>query len=134
MAKASPPFGRNQKQLGDVFIFVFVSAFASARCLSASASLAIAGFAFREERDPLAVGRPLRRAVVAGLRQLRQAAGGGPIEPEFLAEDLLLPVGLLGCDDDGVAVRRNFHRVEAHRVEEFIEREFGLGGLGLGKD
>ncbi len=69
-----------------------------------------------------------------GLRQLGQAPARGAVEPEFFAEDLPIPVGSFRCDDDGVAIRRNFQRREAHRVEEFVERELGLCGLGMGKD
>ena len=69
-----------------------------------------------------------------GLCQLGQAAGRDPIEPEIFAEDLLIPVGSFRSDDDGVAIRRNFQRVEAHRVEEFIQGELGLCSLGLGKN
>ena len=69
-----------------------------------------------------------------GFGQLGQTAGRDPIEPEIFAKDLLLPVGSFRSDDDGVAIRRNFQRVKAHRVEEFIERQLGLCSLGLGKD
>ena len=71
---------------------------------------------------------------MAGLRQLRQAATRDPVEPELFAEDLLLPVGALRFDNYRVAIRRNFHRREANRVEEFIESELGLCGLGVGQD
>ncbi len=122
--------GRNQEQLGDVFIFIFVCVFVVSRvCIFGRCD-----FSFRKKHDPLAVGRPLRRAVVAGLSQLRQAPVRGPVEPELFAEDLLLPVSAFRFDDDRVAIRRNFHRGEAHRVEEFVESELGLCGLGVGQD
>ena len=92
-------------------------------------------FAFGEKRDPLAVGRPLRLGVVAGLRQLNQRAGLAvvAIEPEVLAEDLLVPIGAFGNDDDRMAVGRNLYRREADGVEEFVEREFGFALRGDGE-
>ena len=70
---------------------------------------------------------------MAGLRQLNQGAGFAVvvIEPEIFAEDLLVPVGAVGADDDGIAVGRNLERGEADGVEEFVEGEFGFV-LGYG--
>ena len=53
------------------------------------------------------------------------------IEPEIAAEDLLVPVGALGADDDGIAVGRNLERGKADGVEEFVEGELGFA---LGRD
>jgi hypothetical protein len=47
-------------------------------------------------------------------------------EPEVAAEDLLVPVGAVGGDDDGVAVRRDLDRPEVDGVEELVEDEFGV--------
>ena len=60
---------RNQKQLGGLFFFAVFS-FAVFRI----GIFALGNFALREKRDPLAVGRPLRRGVMTGLRQRRQTA------------------------------------------------------------
>jgi hypothetical protein len=49
------------------------------------------------------------------------------IEPEVAAENLLVPVGTLGADDDRVAVGRNLERGKVNRVEEIVECELGLG-------
>src|SRR5579862_8069075 len=128
--------GRNQKELGDVFLltFVFTLVLILARFSFVVARVgAIAGFgriAFGKERDPLAIGRPLWRSVVARLRQLRQGAAGSAgsgssIEPQIFAVNLLLPVGSLGLNDDRGAVRRNFHGRKANRVKEFVERNVG---------
>src|SRR5579862_809624 len=121
--------GRNQKELGDVLVFTFVFILARFSFVVARVG-AIAGFgriAFGKERDPLAIGRPLRRSVVARLRQLRQGAAGsrGSIEPQVFAVNLLLPVGARGLNDHGGAVRRDRHRRKTHRVKEFVERNVG---------
>jgi hypothetical protein len=76
---------------------------------------------------------------MSGLGQLGQVPRGqagarSSVEPEFLAENLLFPVRLFGCDDNRVAIGRDFYGIEAHRVEEFVEGEFGLGGLSVRKD
>ena len=73
---------------------------------------------------------------MSGLRQLNQIGDGRAalavvvIEPEVGAEDLLVPVGALGADDDGVAVGRNLNRREVDGVEELVERELGLALRG----
>src|SRR5947209_6329508 len=90
------------------------------------------GFALGEEGDPSAVGRPFRFGVMAGLRELDERLGVIAIEPEIGAKDFLVPVGALGFDDDGVTVGGKRHVAKGHRVEEFVEREFGFGlGEGL---
>src|SRR5580658_1214595 len=88
------------------------------------------GFALGEEGDPAAVGRPLGLGVVTGLGQLNQCVGA--VEPEIGAEDLLVPVGALGGDHDGIAVGRDGHAVVTYRVEEFVESQLGLA-VGKGE-
>src|SRR5580658_4578275 len=63
------------------------------------------GFAFGEEGDPAAIGRPLGLGVVTGLGQLNQRVVA--VEPDVVAEDLLVPVGALGDDHYGIAVGRD---------------------------
>ena len=76
---------------------------------------------------------------MSGLRQLNQIANTRAtfavvvIEPEIAAEDLLVPVGALGADDDRVAVGRNLQRPEIDGVEELVERELGLVLSGEGE-
>ena len=52
------------------------------------------------------------------------------VEPKVGAEDLLVPVGTLGDDRDGVTVGRDRDRGIAYRVKEFVESEFGLRLVG----
>ncbi len=61
-----------------------------------------------------------------GLRQLHQTAAGGAVEPEFFAEDLLLPVGFLRCDNDRVAVGRNFTAVKLTELKNSSSVSLGL--------
>jgi hypothetical protein len=65
---------------------------------------------------------------VAGLRELNQGAGFAVVvvEPEIVAEDLLVPIGALGGDDDGVAVGRDGDGGVIDGVEKFVESEFGF--------
>jgi hypothetical protein len=109
---------RNQKQLGDFLALVV------ARVPVFSTS----NPAFGEKRNPLPVGRPSRRTVVPGLRQLDQApaVAGDSVEPQIRAKDLLLPVSFLGVEYDRVAVGRKPHSSEADGIEEFVEGEFRL--------
>ena len=67
-----------------------------------------------------------------GLRQLNERAAFAivVIEPEIAAEDLLVPVGALGLDDDRLAVGRKLKRPEIDRVEELVEGKFGLLSQG----
>ena len=132
--------GRNQEKLGDVFVFVIFICLVVCRSpsLASSASLALRLFVPRGTRS---TGRRATiaascRARIASTDQARRLASASrvAVEPEFFAEDLLLPVGSFRFDDYRVAVRRNFHRGEANRVEEFVESELGLCGLGVGKD
>ena len=73
------------------------------------------------------------------LRQLDQIRGGwvpvsDPVKPEIFAEDLLLPIGSFGRDNDGVAIGRNRYSIEADRVEEIVDCELGLSRLGPSRD
>ena len=131
MAKASPPVRRDQEELGDVFVLClclchfaigFVAPSRLRLCLSAT---------LRSERKAIhwPSGDHCGELSWPDCVNWMRLAAGGAVEPEFFAEDLLVPVGLFGSDDDGVAIGRNFHRVKADRVEEFIESEFGLCGL-----
>ncbi len=63
-----------------------------------------------------------------GLRQLNQRAASAVlvIEPEIFAEDLLIPVGALGSDHDGIAVGRNLKCGKADGVEKIVEGELGF--------
>ena len=87
--------------------------------------------ALREEGDPFSIRRPLGIGVVAGLRELDERFAIVAIEPEIGAEDLLIPVGAVGDDDDRTAVGRKFNRSEADGVKEVVEGEFGFA---LGED
>ena len=62
--------------------------------------------ALGEECNPSSVGGPLRLGIVAGLGQLNQRPCFAiiVIEPEIAAENLLIPVGALGGEDDGISV------------------------------
>ena len=71
---------------------------------------------------------------MAGLRQLNQTRGLHivTVKPQVMAEDLLVPVGALGDDGDGVAVGRESDIGKADRVEKFVEGQCRFG-LSLGK-
>ena len=73
------------------------------------------GFALGEEGDPAAVGRQLRFGVVTGLRELDQRPGVVAVEPEIGTEDLLIPVGALGGEDDGTSVGGEFDGGDSRR-------------------
>ena len=42
------------------------------------------------------------------------------------AEDVLVPVGAIGYDHDGVAVWRNLNSIDLDPVEELVECDFGF--------
>ena len=63
---------------------------------------------------------------MAGLRELDQDLRVIAVEPEIAAEDLLVPIGALGGEDNGVSVGRQFDAAEADGIEEVIERKFRL--------
>ena len=125
--------GRDEVNLGGGFVFrVRTGVGVRIRIRSGVTTFICGRLAFGEEGDPAAVGRPLGFGVVSRLRQLNQIArsssafGVVVIEPEIAAEDLLVPVGALGCDHNRVAVGRNLERREVDRVEELVERELGF--------
>jgi len=70
---------------------------------------------------------------VAGLRELDERSGLAVVvvEPEIGAEDLLVPVGALGADHDGISIGRQSNGWVADGIEELVERQFGLV---VGKD
>src|SRR5712671_1809983 len=119
--KCFSAIGRDQIQLSDLLAFI----------VTGLRILAATGLALRKKCYPLSVRRPLRRAVVAGLRQLDQAAAVSvnAIQPQFRPKNLLIPVSLLRVEQHRVAIGRNFQRAETHRVEEFIDSELRLCGL-----
>ncbi len=84
--------------------------------------------ALGEKGDPLAVGRPFGLGIMSRLGKLNGRCIGFvcAIEPEIAAEDLLVPIGALGGDDDECAVGRYLDRREADRVEKFVESDFRL--------
>ena len=70
---------------------------------------------------------------MAGMGQLGELSPAMPIitiEPEIGLKNLAIAVGANGGDDHGVAVRRDLDGGEVDIVEEFVERDLGLGGLG----
>jgi len=95
--------GRDEKELGHVFVFIFVSVFALLRAafvavffLPSSASGSAAS-ALRSERKAIHwpsgdhCGRSRAR-----IASRHETAGCRAIEPELFAEDLLVPVGPFG--------------------------------------
>ena len=101
--KGFAAIGRNQIQLRNFFPFVVSLSVFPGSDLSLG-----------DKCDPLAVGRPLRRTVMAGLRQLDQRAASAvnSVKPQFGTEDLLVPVGFVGFEGNRVAVWRYSHRIE----------------------
>ena len=102
--------GRDHVELAYFFVAVFV-VIVSAIVVGVGILFG-RGFAFGEERDPAAVGRPLGLGVVTGLGELNQSVGA--VEPEIIAENFLIPVGALGGDHDGIAVGRDGYAVIAY--------------------
>ena len=113
--------GRDKIQLAWGFVFrirVGIGVSGLVRC----------GLALGEEGDPTTIGRPFGIGVVSRLRQLDQRAALAVvvIEPEVAAEDLLVPVGALGVDDNEVSVGRNFYLRKVDNVEELVECKLGF--------
>ena len=81
-------------------------------------------------RNPLNIGAAARAMANFGFDDLVVVA---PYEPTWQeskaavgAEDLLVPVGALGVDDNGLSVGRDFHFLEVDNVEELVECELGF--------
>ena len=113
--------GRDKIQLAWGFVFrirVGIGVSALFRC----------GLALGEEGDPTTIGRPFGIGIVSRLRQLDQRAALAvvAIEPEVAAEDLLVPVGALGVDDNEVSVGRDFHPREVDKLKNSSSVSLGL--------
>jgi hypothetical protein len=105
---------RNQVELDSLVIFVSRIAIFRRRI-----------FARREKCDPAAIGRPLRMSVVTRLRKLdkRSALAAVSIKPKIVTVDVLIPIGAVRLDDNGIAIRRNLDCFDLNPVKEFVERK-----------
>src|ERR1700688_837646 len=111
--------GRDQVNLADFALVVFV---------------VIAGVFFRSslplgaKGDPAAIGRALWSGIVTRLRELdqRPCLAIVAVQPQVVAENLLIPIGALGSNYDRVSIGRNSNAGIADGIEEFVKREFGL--------
>ena len=78
--------------------------------------------ALGQERDPAAVGRPLRtRGRLPATRELDRFARGHVGQEELGDVGVLLPVRLLPLVDDGAAVGRDSRVAHAHQREGLVE-------------
>ena len=85
--------------------------------------------AVADEGDPLAVRAPLGVFFAARVGQRMQAGLCGP-QPQVVPPGACLPVGALGGDDRRGAVGRKASVGDFSRVQELIESDGGLRGLG----